>query len=264
MIATPSFAVTYGVGMSVNILWWQPYWTEGGLEMNKGKKKSSMDSATHYGPMLTAVFDRWTLTTSFRYGSYETKGNNVAVYENLIMVDNLPTFYSYNGYVNKYDYNLYLGYLLNKYMKIIGGIRYMGFSMNEKRSLIVKFSYYLLPVDARHIISSNTAGPSIGVGFDVPLMKDLYLLPKISWVMLWGNNYEGSSFVRVPKSTLMYYGFNTSLSLAYHWADIKTTFVLGYRAQILMIKAMTGSSYASHRSDLTQGIQMSAEYSFDL
>jgi hypothetical protein len=217
-IAVP--AIAPAADMSIGAASWYAWW-----KMEEGDREQNIDPAILYGPILSIGFaPRWSLSSIFLYGKYEFTDPGGGKND-----------------INRFDSDTAINFSINKYVKIFGGPKFMGYTQPG-------FSHLGL-------------GPALGVGLTLPLSESFFVLWNISGAYLWGEHNEDDP--DGDRSTnYVEPGMNTNLSLAYYIDAISTTITLGYRYQIF------GTFYDSDRgTDMThqfRGVTLSAVYSFGL
>ncbi len=113
----------------------------------------------------------------------------------------------------------------------------------------------------------------LGIKLRLPLVSTLTLIPTVTWVMQFGTYNPNSGFLYdlynslsgISRTTVMYYGPDVALSLAYTFKQAGITLALGGRFQYLMIKNIgSGGFPGDGYDDMFGGIDLMAVYSFTL
>jgi hypothetical protein len=214
-------AVETSLGISTWYCWWDSL--DGDMNLNP---------TLVLGPVLSARFDEsWSLAGVFLFGRFTNKDKN-----------------SEGGpdEISRFDSDLSLNYNINRYFKIFGGGKFMGFNWNESNG------------DGNHW----SAGPGLGLGTTLPLTNSLYLLFNFSGTYSWGKHDQtgGSSSTKTTMN-ITERGFNTNLSFAYYFASASTSLNLGFRYQYLFIDYTENSEYKDE-AHAFYGPTLSVVYSF--
>jgi hypothetical protein len=196
--------------MSAGVSTWYCWWETVNSQNNMNLKPTLV-----YGPVLSMRFDEsWSLAGVFLYGKFASKDKN-----------------SQNGGppdgISRFDSDLSLNYNINRYFKMFGGSKFMGFFWDENGN------------NGNHW----SVGPGLGLGSTLPLTSSLYLLFNVSGTYSWGKHDDsggGSNGKRTIK--IVERGFNTNLSFAYYFASASTSVNLGCRYQYLFIDYPSDSS----------------------
>lgn len=212
-----SGAADFSVGASV----WYAWYNENQID----NSDPSVDPTFLYGPMFALGFaPRWSLTAVFLYGVYD-----------------YPMTPGETEPLRRYDSDIALNYSINRYIKVFGGAKVMGYAFDQG-------SYY-------------GAGPALGLGLTLPLSDSLFLLGNVSGVYGFGREeHDGGS-----SSDARELGFNTTFSLAYYIESASTTITLGGRYQWFNIDYEKDDPNEFPESNITfYGITFSVVYSFEL
>lgn len=208
--AAPAMAVDISVGAATWYTWWL---------YESSDSESDYDPAFLYGPVLSFGFSsKWSLSTIFLYGRFSDNRGS----------DNIERF----------DSDTALNYSINRYLKIFGGLKFMGFTQPN-------FSHY-------------SAGPALGLGLTLPLGGSFYLLGNLSGMYnyAWQDDSQGKSEAVEP-------GLNSTLSLAYYIEKASTTVTLGGRFQYFKIDYQSVSDeYTRNMDHYFYGTTLSVVYSF--
>ncbi len=213
-------AVSMALDLSLGAATWYAWW-----KMEQGDQEETFDPALMYGPVLALGFTpRWSLSSIFLYGEFEMENP-----------DGKET-------IDRYDSDTALNFAINRYIKLFGGVKIMGYSTSNFTHL--------------------GGGPALGAGITLPLSESFFLLWNISGMYLWGDHNEEGEGDEDVSSLYTEPGLNTNLSLAYYIESASTTITLGGRYQLFNIE------WESDRQpDMTHqfyGITFSAVYAFAL
>ncbi len=209
-VSAPAAAVDMSVGAATWFTWWS---------MDSSHSTDDYDPTFMYGPVLSFGFSKkWSLSSIFLYGRFSGESSS--------------------SDIERFDSDTTLNYSINRFIKIFGGAKVMGFTQP----------------DFSHI----SAGPALGVGLTLPLGGNFFVLANVSGMYNYAWQHENSVNLNavVP-------GVNTTLSLAYYIEKASTTITLGGRFQYFHI------SYDDLPSDYDMdhyfyGATLSAVYSFGL
>jgi hypothetical protein len=221
LLAVPvtTYAADLSVGGSVWYAWWD--------ESMDDASDPSIDPSFLYGPVIAIGFSpKWSLTAVFLYGAYDMEmspGDTQSI--------------------KRYDSDTALNYSINRYIKLFGGAKAMGYSWKDG-------SHY-------------GVGPALGIGLTLPLSESLFLLGNLSGLYGFGRE-EHDEAMGGGSSAAREAGFNTTLSLAYYIESASTTITLGGRYQWFTIKYVDNSDEFSGASLMFYGVTLSAVYSFEL
>ncbi len=221
LAATPSAAnaADLSIGGSVWYAWWE--------ESLKDRDDPSIDPSLLYGPVVAIGFSpKWSLTAVFLYGMYDMEmspGNSESI--------------------RRYDSDTALNYSINRYVKLFGGVKAMGYNW----------------ADGSHY----GVGPALGVGLTLPLSDSVFLLGNLSGLYGFGREKHDAS-MGGGSSAAREAGFNSTLSLAYYIESASTTITLGGRCQWFTIDYDDNSGEFSRATLMFYGITFSAVYSFEL
>ena len=212
--------------MSVGLSTWYCYWEALDSDMN-------LNPGFVFGPAASVrLNDSWSIAGVFLYGKFTGKDKDAQ--------DGGP------DEISRFDSDLSLNYNINRYFKIFGGAKFMGFMWDESHS------------DGTHW----SAGPGMGIGSTLPLISNLYFLLNVSGTYSWGKHNQSSSDDADESVNIAERGFNTNASLAYYFATASTSVNLGYRYQYLFIDYTTESEHMEDEAHTFYGITLSFVYSF--
>ncbi|MCU0844330.1 MAG: hypothetical protein MUC76_05320, partial [Spirochaetes bacterium] len=145
--------------------------------------------------------------------------------------------------IKRYDSDTALNYSINRYVKLFGGVKAMGYNWPEG-------SHY-------------GVGPALGVGLTLPLVDSLFLLGNFSGLYGFGRE-ERDEGMGGGSSAAREAGFNTTLSLAYYIESASTTITLGGRYQWFTIDYADDSGAFPETTLMFYGVTLSAVYSFEI
>lgn len=185
-------------------------------------KRKPVDSALMYGPIISVSFgERWSWSNILLYGKYTLHDP----YQKMIL--------------SRLDIDSTLNYSISSWFKVFAGGKWMQYDESW--------------------FKHRGGGPALGVGFTVPLTKQLFALCNASGVFIFGrqqNDYSADRHVSYYEP-----GVNTTLSLAYAAESVPVSFSVGGRCQYF--KSVYESS--SDEEDCTHifyGVTLSATYTF--
>ena len=210
-VAAPSKAADITIGAST----WYTAW-----KIEDGEK---IDPAFLYGPALAVkINDDFVINSIFLYGKF-----NVT-----------QTGFSYT--YDRYDSDTSLGYRLNNYLKLFGGLKFMGYKADLPGATSFDYKSY---------------GPAAGLSGVFPIADDFFLLANASGMYLWSN----SSSPGTSDTKGNVYGYNTSASFAYYIAPASVTLSLGGRYQAFTMHDDDGDTKIKF-----YGVTASATYTFGI
>jgi hypothetical protein len=175
--------------------------------------------------------------------------------------------------VDKYDLDTALNITMNKYVKILVGLKYQNYSYTKASLLNINTApSAILYTEDRVTYNGLSAG--FGAGFTFRIYKNLfamwslsarYQLPFITIreKNIWG---MGGSFLPTINSESPSYnsvGANSVLSLAYLMEDLSTTISLGFRYQYLYTFGKDSRYFfIAGKSDHFYGITVALVYAY--
>ena len=174
-----AYSVEISVGASTSDAW---------IELNpKGKPNFTIGPAFLYGPVLSLkINERFDISAVYLYGKFNDTTNDRKI--------------------KIRDSELTFGTGLNDYLKVIAGVKYMGFLNSDTKSIAY--------------------GPELGLSATLPIVYKINLLASLTGFYLGGKVDDGSS-----KKSYNEYGVNGTLSLSYYIVSASTTVSLGRRFQ---------------------------------
>jgi hypothetical protein len=259
-----SRAAEVNLGASVWCAWWNPYW------MNKSEVPFSPAfkgyPAPAGGPLLSIKIDeQWGIEANYMYGKFENKRSGYIPANVPILMIPLLISISEDRWTERHELDFTISNSINAYVNIFGGIKYSGHFVDDQIKIVI--------FTMKSGNDNNYAGPELGVRFRIPLVSTLSLVPTVTWVMQFGT-YEPNtgliyniynSFSGISKTTIMYYGPDITLSIAYQIKQAHITLALGGRFQYLMIKNIgTGGFPGDGGYDMFGGVNIMAMYSFNV
>ncbi len=213
-------AVSMALDLSLGAATWYAWW-----KMEQGDREETFDPALMYGPVLALGFtSRWSLSSIFLYGEFtleEQEGDRE---------------------IDRYDSDTAINFSINRYVKLFGGVKFMGYSMSN--------------------FTHRGAGPALGAGITLPLSESFFLLWNLSGMYLWGEHKRKGEDSQEVNSLYTEPGLNTNLSLAYYIESASTTITLGGRYQLFGIE--WESERQTEMTNQFYGITFSAVYAFAL
>ncbi|HOD15767.1 MAG TPA: outer membrane beta-barrel protein [Spirochaetota bacterium] len=256
--------------------WWKPSFEKWMLQgfptttnLPRLVKDYSFPQSPLFGPVLGIDFnDRVNLTAIFTGGKYRFRASVLTL---------LP--FSANGAaaahpdvsINKYDLDTALNITLNRFVKIIIGVKYQNYSFTKTRlmSMSPTWAEY-----SRDSVSFNALSGGFGFGFTFRLVQNLYLIWSLSaryqhpFIILRNNTYLLISTPVIPMRNRYMPNYNSvagnsTLSLAYVIEAISTTITAGFRYQYLYTFGRDMQDlHLSTESDHFYGVTLAAVYSY--
>lgn len=221
LIPAQSQAMDVSLGINTWYSWWD-------FNAENDDQEMEVDPAFLYGPLISLKFtDEWSLSSVFLYGTFDAKEQEYAP-----------------DYIDRFDSDTSINYLVNRYIKIFGGFKYMGFSWEDEYSEGSHTGY----------------GPGIGIALTAPLADTLFLLFNISGLYIWAEEEMGPGYNNDAIET----GVNSTISLAYYFPEISTSLMLGFRTQYIKIDYEKEGDHSSDTKMLFYGVTLSAVYSFEI
>ncbi|MFH0975461.1 MAG: hypothetical protein V1874_06725 [Spirochaetota bacterium] len=197
-IIFPLFQSSLSAEMSVGASTWYCWWKASGDTNDMNLKPTLL-----YGPAASVrINDSWSIAGVFLYGQFTGKENTDGSPDN----------------ISRFDSDLSLNYNINRYFKLFGGGKLMGFNWDSSQD------------SGKHW----SAGPGLGIGSTLPLVSNLYLLLNLSGTYSWGK-HDGDNNGDNNNGSIKENTFNTNASLAYYFASASTSVNLGFRYQYLFI-----------------------------
>lgn len=210
----------FAVDLNLGAATWYSWW-----EIEDEEGGPDIDPTILAGPVVSlGLADRWNVSVVFLYGQFEMEGGGED---------------GGTDEINRVDSDISLNYAISNYFKVFSGIKAMG---------------YYFSGGVHHSI-----GPALGVGLTLPIVGNLYLLGNLSGMYNYGVHDDTNDDNR-PKSNLVEYGFNSTLSLAYYIEQASTTISLGGRYQFFRDKYE--SDYRPDMDFTFYGVTLSLIYSF--
>ncbi|MBN2158395.1 MAG: hypothetical protein JW807_03295 [Spirochaetes bacterium] len=236
------------------------------------------DMSFLYGPMLMIGFDhRWSVASVFMYGRFEFVSNGPRLTGFGYLGDT-----RYRKKIEKYDSDSTLNCQVNRYFRLFLGFKYQGYTYRENM-WFANFTEEgaLFARNARDVM--RNLGLGLGLGFNIPLIENFYVLINGSASFLFGQehfSFQHNYFILIGdsgvqqnptqyrKSNFYAIAGNSSLSFAYYISKANISLSLGFRYQVLyFIQPNTGWKYYyefAHydgKYDHFYGIVLSAVYS---
>ncbi len=211
-------AADISVGASSWFAWWH---------IHQDGPDPHIDPSLLYGPVLSiGLPPDWSITAVFLYGHLDMENSG-------------SSGNSSTTRITRYDSDLALNYSINRYIKLFGGAKIMGYTWDEGH-------HYGM-------------GPAAGVGLTLPLAESLFLLWNASGMYAFAKergNQQGYSY----RSNAQEPGINTTLSLAYYFESASTTVTLGGRYQWFDVDYE--SEKIGNSESQFYGVTLSVVYSF--
>ena len=230
LISTLIPSKAHAVDISVGATTWYTWWDHNAAD-DADDEGMDVDPAFMYGPALSVKFNNdFNLTFVYLYGKFDATGRPDQLYK---------------ANIKRSDADLALNYRLNDYLKLFGGLKYIGFT-----SSVTSFDF-----EAK----SRDIGPGLGISANFPVAENLFLLANISGMYLWGSSTETGFGVDEDydcKDAV----FNGTLSIAYYIAPASTVISLGGRYQY----AKTVDGYGDGEVSKFYGFTLTATYNFSI
>jgi hypothetical protein len=251
LIMAPAFAHAASVGLGATVMC--AWWDSAGKAYLMGGSKVDPEPAAAGGPFLTAqINDTWGLNIGYTYGKFTW---NVAT-----------PLIGYKSEDERHDLDFIVSAAVHRYVKLFFGAKYWGTKSDMTTRLV------LIPMGSSFMY--HRGGPGAGIGLSLPLGAGFYLMPNISSVFMFGRITEamggplGSLVGKFMERTgsngvTMYFGLNSTLSLAYNIEKANLTLALGGRFQYLWIYFIEAERLGNG-NDMYAGITFSAMYTFNI
>lgn len=214
LASVPLRAADISIGAST----WYATW-----KTNDSVTEMKLDPTWFYGPAIAVKFNNdFTLNSIFLYGTYDVEiGSNTIDW-------------------HRYDSDTSLSYRLNNYLRLFGGIKYLGYKIDIPQAT----AYF------------NAFGPAAGISAVFPLINNFFILGNISGMYLRGKKSQEGEDDTKHKVT----GYNTAASVAYYIAPASVTLSLGGRYQYFkMVNVDDSTDYIKNKF---YGLTAAATYSF--
>lgn len=232
----PLRAMDITVGATTWYSWWD-------MEGKVDNVEFDMDPALLYGPAIAVkINDDFGFNMIFLYGEFE--GDYIVDTQSVLGKIKIPTT------TKRYDSDTSITYRLNDYVKLFGGVKYMGYEMKGDGSELISQDPFTVKNDAY--------GPAAGLSFVVPIAQNFYLLANGSGLYLWGSS-DNDQTINTDANC---YGYNTTASVAYYIAPASVTLSLGGRYQYF--KWLTDEDNGTESDHAFYGITAAATYTFSI
>ncbi len=217
---------SHALDISIGASTWYAKWE---TDQSGESHETDIDPAFLYGPVLGINFTPTvSLTSVFLYGEFDMGDDDDDGDSNEI---------------ERYDSDTALNFALSRYVKLFGGLKYMGYDWES----------------GEHI----GYGPALGIALTVPLFDNFYLLINASGMYLWGTHEEkdDDSGEKIEED-YNEPGFNTNLSIAYYIAPASLSIILGGRYQYF--KTEQDNDEGGDMEHTFYGVTLTAVYSFSI
>jgi len=208
-----------------------------------------MDPSFMYGPTLSLdISNKWKISTTALFGNFEYETGYTFVTSGRKRV--------LKGEEFKWDADITLQYLFNRYLFLFGGIKYQGYN-SETDITILNSSGVVL-----NEFSSETRyyqyGPGLGIGCALPLWDSTILSCNINFIGEYATDNDSED----KTADYWVYGINTTLGVAYYSKMLRTSFFLGAKFQMFHYVGQDGTDAekSDGKNDLFYGIIFSAVY----
>jgi hypothetical protein len=294
MATVPAYSFEIGIGGTAWFSKWEPAWATwrtslpgtpdrtfipvpAPLKINDFK----LDMSFVYGPMLMMRFDeRWSVASVFMYGRFEA----VSKGPRLTALGFLPDAH-YIKKIEKYDSDSTFNCQVNRYFRLFLGFKYQGYTYRENMWYAnVTMGGFFIAKNARDTM--RNLGPGLGLGFNIPLVENFFILINGSASFLFGqelytfqHNYfilTGSNDVSLHptqyrKSHFYAIAGNSSLAFAYYISKANISLSFGFRHQMLYfiqpsagwkgVRSFFEYSHYNGKYDHFYGVVLSVVYS---
>lgn len=246
-----SHAASVGLGASVWCAWWDSM-AASLVSRFVGSSGIEPEPAAAGGPFLVAqINDTWGLSLSYLYGRFKWEKSSPLLGSSMD--------------ARRHDLDVVVSAAVNKYVRLFFGAKYWGYQADVTANVL--FLSYGTGVSRHH------GGPGLGLGLSLPLGAGFHLMPGVTAVFSFGKlepsengiigqvvgMFVGSS----EESAIMYYGLNSTLTLAYTIEKANLTLALGGRFQCLWLYFIEGQRQVEG-NDMFGGITFSAMYMFNI
>lgn len=278
--------VGFGIGANAWYTQWIPAWNDGKLflppalmqnmpfSMPVNTNTFKTNPAFLYGPALSLSINRVSITSVFMYGRLNSLSTGSFLSLPFVMATS-----RYHRSIDRFDSDSTVGYRVHDAVKLFLGFKYQGYRYNEKLYYLNVTPDMEGKYDSKGRATMDSYGPGMGIGFTIPLYKNLFLLNTISVSYLFGSEkYRIHWNILFPSDgnfwgTLAQFSdekFNTvtgngSLSLAYYIEQAGLTLAFGgrYQVQYYLQNAGRRKFYNyNHKYDHSYGGTVSVVYSF--
>ena len=232
------------IGAMTWFSWWKPVWRN--YDKFGGTARFDLAPGFISGPVVSTQIDEsTTISAVFLYYFYNASDT----------INFATSSFEFDRDVHKIESDIIINKQLSGWLKYFFGVKYQGYFYNETQSFIS--GTVVLP--SEQSVAFHNFGPGGGVGFTVNILENLYFLPNISLIMLFG--YEMTDDAQFSFCL----GGNITASLAYvtPW---NITIALGGRFQHLhyLYHGHAGYFYddIGKRYDQLFGVQLALAASF--
>jgi len=292
------------IGGTVGYIWWKPAWQDSktivrGVPSNTPAATMFVEDSGDFkpssnfsgGPIVSISFlEKWSISSIFIIGRYYFRETSPSISDALVFMGGTPLSAMSVNPANKYerdclkwDSDSTISYSFNKYVRLFAGVKIQGYNYEQR--------LYITGTGAPNILARKLSdhvqnyGPGLGIGINIPLVENFYLMINFSGLFLWGfeqivthesyNLNAGLSqwiFMYTPNSNFISYGCNSTITLAYYIEKINTTVAVGGRYQILFNRQKSSNLFDNEVSlnifnkqyDHFFGITLSMIYSFHI
>jgi hypothetical protein len=303
-VSRASSPVDLSIGGTAWYAWWKPGWSDsknvvrmipvltGSLQYyiedsNDFKVKSNVMG----GPVVSIGFlGRWNISSVFTIGrfNFTSSGISQSGFLSVLGINLMPQYAKYDRDILKMDSDSTISFSISRYIKIFAGFKYQGYIYKQKLIFTAPpptpVNFFVRDLTDR----VDNYGPGLGLGFNIPLVENLYLQLNVSGILLFG--YEdidvdksyylqlgmGGTYIFVIPSRGSFYSYGgaSSLSFAYLIDRINTTITLGGRYQLLYYRQNfnyhnifnndVAMSIVNNQYEHFWGVTMSAVYTFHI
>lgn len=277
----------FSIGANAWYVQWIPAWSDGKLFLPPGTLPLSgnyssrlttntfkTDPAFLYGPSLALSINRVSFTSVFMYGRLTSLSTG--------LIKSFPFFMPLSRYhrtIDRFDSDSTIGYRVHDAVRLFLGFKYQGYRYLERLYYLNATTTMEGMYNSRGRATMDSFGPGMGVGFTIPLHRNLFLLNTLSASCLFGSEkyrikrhivltFPTGYFIPLGQfSGEKFYSItgNGSLALAYYIEKAGLTLALGFRYQGQFYLQNPGRArfYNYNRKfDHSYGATVSLTYSF--
>ncbi len=288
-LASPLRAgVGFSIGANAWYVQWIPAWSDGKLFLPPGTLPENgnystrlttntfkTDPAFLYGPSLALSIKRMNITSVFMYGRLNSLSTGPFASDFFLMAGS-----RYHRTIDRFDSDSTIGYRVHDAVRLFLGFKYQGYRYLERVYYVTVTPGMEGMYNSRGRATMDSFGPGLGVGFTIPLHRNLFLLNTLSASCLFGSekyrikrhivltfNPAGYFIPLGQFSGEKFYSItgNGSLALAYYIEKAGLTLALGFRyqGQFYLQNPGRGRFYNyNHKFDHSYGATVSLTYSF--
>ena len=277
--AGKAHAAGFQLGVTYWYAWWKPMFKDWIMQgyyrdahLPRLVRDYSFVPTGLVGPVFGIDFnDRVNLTAIFVPGKYRFRSSMLELFP----VSGGAFIPSHqDAGIDKYDLDTALNITLNKFVKILIGIKYQNYSYIKKNMFQLNVGPSTIFSYSEDAVSFNGLSAGFGAGFTFRLYKNLYAMWSLSaryqrpFIIIRHNDLTILDGMPVPQRQKFIpsynsIGANSVLSLAYLMEDLSTTLSLGFRYQYLYnFGSDTQYVMLDRKSDHFYGITVALVYAY--